>query len=68
MDTNRRTLAKALSWQLMGLVTMTTLGTIVTGSAGIGGALALTSAVLGTICYVVHEKLWARVPWGRLPK
>jgi uncharacterized membrane protein len=68
METNRRTLAKALSWQLMGLVTMTTLGTIVTGSAGIGGALALTSAVLGTICYVAHEKLWARVPWGRLPK
>jgi uncharacterized membrane protein len=47
---------------------MTTLGTIVTGSAGIGGALALASAALGTICYVVHEKLWARVPWGRLPK
>lgn len=68
MDTTRRIVAKAFSWQLVGLVSMTALGTIFTGSAGTGGLLALTSAALGTLCYIAHEKLWALVPWERRPK
>lgn len=68
MDSTRRTIAKALSWQLLGLLTMTVVGTFLTGSASTGGALALTSAVIGALCYIAHEKLWALVPWGRLPK
>lgn len=68
MDRTGRTFAKAFSWQLIGLITMTGLGTIFTGSAGIASGLALTSAALGTLCYIGHEKLWARITWGRLPE
>lgn len=65
METNRRTLAKAVTYQLMGLAVMTLLGTLFTGSAGAGGALALISAAIGAFGYVVHERLWARVRWGQ---
>lgn len=65
MDTTRRTVAKAVSWQLLGLVVMTGLGAAFTGSAAAGGALALSSAAVGVLGYILHEKLWARIGWGR---
>ena len=65
METNRRTLAKAVTYQLMGLAVMTLLGTLFTGSAGAGGALALLSAAIGAVGYVLHEKVWTWVRWGR---
>lgn len=64
MEARRRTLAKALSWQGVGLLSTTALGWLATGSWSAGGALALSSAALGLVCYVVHERAWARVRWG----
>ncbi len=66
METKKRTIAKALCWQAVGLIVMTIIGYIFTGSAGEGGALALTSAAVGLMNYFVHERLWARVRWGRI--
>jgi uncharacterized membrane protein len=65
MDTNKRTIAKALCWQTLGLIVMTLIGYLFTGSASEGGALALTGAVTGFATYFLHEKLWAQVNWGR---
>lgn len=66
MDTHRRTVTKAISYQLVGLVVMTVLGTIFTGSASAGGALAIISGTAGTLSYVLHERLWGLVRWGQL--
>ena len=66
MDTRKRTIAKAFCWQALGLVVMTVIGYIFTGSAGEGGALALTSAAVGLMNYFLHERMWARVRWGRI--
>ena len=66
MDTARRTVAKAITWQLLGLVTTTVLGYVATGSLTAGGALALTSALVGFVCYAAHERLWSRIRWGRI--
>ena len=60
MDTNKRTIAKALCWQGLGLIVMTIIGYIFTGSVGEGGALALTSAAVGLMNYFLHERLWHR--------
>lgn len=65
MDTHTRSLAKAVSWQLLGLLSMMLIGYIFTGSLRTGGGLAITSAVLGTICYIAHERAWSAVRWGR---
>lgn len=67
MDTKKRTIAKAFCWQGVGLIVMTIIGYIFTGSASEGGALALTSATVGLVNYFLHERLWARVRWGRIP-
>ena len=65
MDTRIRTIAKTTTWQASGLLMMGMLGYIATGSLERAGGLALTSTALGTITYVLHERIWDRVPWGR---
>ncbi|SLN68212.1 hypothetical protein ROJ8625_03530 [Roseivivax jejudonensis] len=67
METRARTWVKAIGWQLVGVVVMTLLGVLVTGSVGAGGTLALASAGLGLVTYVLYERLWAHISWGRLP-
>ena len=67
METTARTVVKALCWQGLGLATMSGIGWMFTGSVAQGGALALTSAGIGLACYILHERVWARIGWGRLP-
>ena len=65
METTRRTMAKALSWQASGLVVMTAVTYAVTGSVAEGGLVALAGSAAGMVSYVIHERVWARIAWGR---
>ena len=65
METNKRTLAKATTWQLLGLMVMTSVGFIMTGSVAQGGAFAMITATIGFITFFMHERIWARIGWGR---
>lgn len=65
METRGRTLVKATGWQFLGLAVMAFVGWTVTGSVALGGTLAVINTALGFACYVLYERLWARIPWGR---
>ena len=65
MEQKKRTVVKALTWQIMGFFVMTALGYITTGSIQAAGGLALGAAAIGTVTFFFHERLWARVRWGR---
>ncbi|WP_114390033.1 DUF2061 domain-containing protein [Notoacmeibacter marinus] len=64
METRKRSLVKAVSWQVWGLVTMAMLGFMMTGSIRTGGQLALLSALIGFLCYLLHERIWSAIRWG----
>lgn len=66
METRRRSLVKALVWNAIGFATMTAVGVVVTGSASLGGVLALANTALGFTCYVIYERVWTRITWGRV--
>jgi uncharacterized membrane protein len=66
METRRRSLAKAILWNMIGLLCMSLIGLAMTGSAAIGGAMAVANTVLGFCFYVIYERLWARIDWGRV--
>lgn len=66
MDTRKRTLTKALLWQVLGLVIMGLIGWAVTGSAALGSGLALSNALIGFVTYFLYERIWARIGWGRV--
>ncbi len=67
METTLRLVTKALTWQLIGLVSTTGLGYLVTGSWSHAGTLSLLAAGSALVLYVVHERLWQAIPWGRGP-
>ncbi len=65
MESRQRSLVKALIWNLIGLVTMAVVGLVATGSAAVGGTLAVANTALGLVMYVIYERIWARIRWGR---
>lgn len=66
MESPTRTIAKAVSWQLLGLFSMTLIGYLFTGSVAAAGSLAIVTTVIGAVCYVLHERAWNRIAWGRI--
>lgn len=65
METRRRSVVKAVLWNAMGLIVMTLVGLLATGSAAIGGTLAIVNTVIGLTMYVIYERVWAGISWGR---
>jgi uncharacterized membrane protein len=65
MDSAKRSILKAIIWQFTGIFTMGLVGYFMTGSIAQGLALALANTAVGVVMYVLYERLWARVRWGR---
>ncbi|TNJ41834.1 DUF2061 domain-containing protein [Phaeobacter sp. B1627] len=65
METRGRSLVKAVVWNVIGLTVMTAVGFVATGSASVGGAMALINAAIGFVTYVMYERIWAQIAWGR---
>ncbi|MCB2127810.1 MAG: DUF2061 domain-containing protein [Rhodobacteraceae bacterium] len=65
MDSRKRTLFKALLWNLLGLAAMSAVGFAFTGSAVTGGSLAIANTAIGLVSYVLYERAWLHVAWGR---
>ena len=67
MDNTARAIAKAATWQGLGLFAMSLIGYVFTGSFGAGGSIAVTAAAISFVAYIVHERIWSSVRWGREP-
>ena len=65
MDTRKRSLVKAVIWNLIGLASMALVGYFATGSVALGGKITLINAAIGLACYVIYERVWTRIRWGR---
>ncbi|WP_372885963.1 DUF2061 domain-containing protein [Shimia sp.] len=65
METRKRSLLKAVIWNVIGLVTMSLVGLAATGSAAVGGTMALANTAIGFTMYLLYERVWSRIRWGR---
>lgn len=68
METNFRTFCKAVSWQVSGLIVMSLIGYIMTGSLQAAGGFAVITAAIGFVMFFVHEKVWSFIRWGIVSK
>ena len=66
MDSTLRTAAKAATWQVSGLIVMTLVGYLFTGSLLQGGGVAVTGTLIGTASFFLHERVWNSISWGRV--
>jgi len=64
MESKLRTIAKAITWQVLGLAVTGALAWFHTGSVMTALSFALTTAASGFAFFFVHERLWARIRWG----
>lgn len=66
METGRRSILKAVIWQVMGLFVMVIIAYLYTGSWTAGSALGGINFLVGMCSYVIYERVWAKVSWGRI--
>ncbi|PZQ13065.1 MAG: hypothetical protein DI565_15495 [Ancylobacter novellus] len=59
-----RSLAKTVSWRVLGSLDTLLLGYIFTGSLKAAGSIASAEVVTKIILYYFHERAWAHVGWG----
>jgi len=64
MESKLRTIAKALTWQALGLAVTGALAWFHTGNMMTALSFALSTAASGLAFFVLHERMWARVRWG----
>ncbi len=67
-DSHGRSLAKAVSWRLTGSADTFLIGWIITGHAGMAGGIAATELLTKIALFYFHERVWARIGWGRTPQ
>lgn len=66
MEKKTRVLTKAVTWQIVGFVMMTGINYLYMGSLQAGLGLSAILTLIGLVSYYLHERMWARIAWGRL--
>jgi len=64
-DTHIRSLVKAISWRIIGTLETFLISWIITGQIATASGIAGVQAVLSTILYWYHERIWIKVKWGK---
>lgn len=65
METNKRSLAKTITWRITGSSATFLIAYIITGNLAASSVIGLTQMVLNTVLYYIHERLWNLFKWGR---
>lgn len=65
MNTVERSLAKTVSWRLIGSIDTMVITYAVTGNWRFGLAVGGFEVMSKMILYYVHERVWQRIKWGK---
>ena len=66
METKTRTIIKSVTWSAIGWLVMAIVGFIATGSWSTGGGMATINTLIGFVTYLIYERFWSKVTWGRM--
>lgn len=67
-ESNPRSLAKAISWRVLGSIDTFLLGWFFTHDVKAAGAIASTEVITKIGLYYFHERAWAQSGWGLTPQ
>ena len=65
MEHTARTLTKAITWQCIGFFMMAAVNYFYLGNLSQGLGLSALLTLIGLVSYVLHERLWSGIRWGR---
>ena len=64
-EAHARSIAKAVSWRLVGSMDTFVLSYLVTGNLVWAGSIASAETLTKIALFYLHERIWRRVTWGR---
>lgn len=64
-ETNKRSIAKTISWRLAGSGATFAVAFFVSGSLTTSGSIAVLQMISNTVLYFLHERLWNQIDWGK---
>jgi uncharacterized membrane protein len=65
METHWRSIVKAVSWRLGGLLMTTGVVWVITGSAGLAASVGALDTAVKLGAFYVHERAWLKIRFGR---
>mgnify|MGYP001429837219 CR=1 FL=1 len=66
MDSKRRSIIKAITWRIFALLITIIVSFAILGSWSVSIAIGISSNLLKTLFYYIHERLWERTNWGKM--
>lgn len=63
MESNKRSLAKTISWRITGSGATFLIAYLITDNLAFSGSIAVIQVVANTILYYLHERLWNKIKW-----
>ena len=64
-DTKIRSVIKTITWRITGSFSTFVISYLISGNFAIAGSIALVQVTANTILYYLHERVWARIKWGK---
>ena len=65
MDSNKRSITKALTWRALASLATFIISYIVTGNFAVATGIASVQIFVNLILYYVHERIWNKINWGQ---
>lgn len=65
METRLRSVAKAITWRVGGLIVTTTVVWVVTGKPALAVSIGFLDTSIKLVAYYFHERCWLKVRFGR---
>ena len=63
VDTQKRTLAKTMTWRITASLTTFIIAWILTGDVLIGASIGSIEALAKIFLYYFHERIWTNISW-----
>lgn len=64
-EKSQRSFLKTVSWRVTGSTSTAIIAWVVTGDLMAAGTLAVIQAIVNTMLYYIHERIWNRTDFGR---
>lgn len=64
-DSPKRSIAKSVSWRIIGTLDTIIISWIVTGTLTLAFSIGFIELVTKMVLYFFHERIWNTIKWGR---
>jgi len=66
-ETNRRSIAKSLSWRFFAALITSLVVFFMTGKMEFAAKVGLIDTLIKLVVYFAHERVWNKINYGRVP-